>query len=326
MRTRSKKPKAKKPAGWRPTMGPMAQALRKQRQRRLPKLPTFSCPVSCQRPCCTDPEMRVELTFFDMLQMATHLQISPYRFYEQYVINDATSVHLPDGTWHTEIWRVRPCLKRPCQFLDANRRCSIYPERPVSCRIFPETGHAVSAEVSEISFEKGNAIVHAVEQYPCLNPDVDLTYASGFAKTMSDETEVSLLSNILTDLIFFGTSPSLFNVREDLERILNLSAGPCYQDESEHQRAQNDLIRARNPKADFITMNAIQRVVRQDASRRAHAQRILKACANPVIIEEILTVSQSWAEQIEPYWQQRGTIFRLHGNRVDVIAFTDCLW
>ena len=71
--------------------------------------------------CCRTLEIVVDDR--DIKRLAKRLKVSPARFAEKYVAVGE------DGT--------ASFRSRPCPFLDAENRCTVYEDRPLSCREFP---------------------------------------------------------------------------------------------------------------------------------------------------------------------------------------------
>jgi Fe-S-cluster containining protein len=89
----------------------------------------FTCYDDCAA-CCLCPVLPVSLSIEDLKRMASHVGTTVGRLYEE----ACSVVGLPagDGLSYFPIVTFR----FPCKFLK-EKRCSIYPARPKSCRLFP---------------------------------------------------------------------------------------------------------------------------------------------------------------------------------------------
>ena len=99
----------------------------------------FKCYSGCIK-CCTDSGKPVELTLPDVIRLNKRLGLKPGEILKKY--GEITWQLIP--LTHTFIPSL--ALKMPCRFLKEGI-CSIYPIRPLYCRLFPE-GMAVEDEGS----------------------------------------------------------------------------------------------------------------------------------------------------------------------------------
>jgi Fe-S-cluster containining protein len=73
--------------------------------------------------CCT--VMSPTYKKSDVKRIAKHLGMSFQQYYDKYLYKDETGDFMN--------------TKTPCQFLKKDKKCSIYPVRPLDCRGFPHT-------------------------------------------------------------------------------------------------------------------------------------------------------------------------------------------
>lgn len=91
---------------------------------------TFQCLDGCLR-CCTDKGMPLELTLSDFQRIRNHLNLSGEEMFNKYC--EIMWNMIP----YTYTFIPSVGLRFPCGFLEKNR-CTIYPIRPIHCRMFPE--------------------------------------------------------------------------------------------------------------------------------------------------------------------------------------------
>lgn len=92
----------------------------------------FTCKkeYSCFNQCCTDTN--IFLTPYDVLRIRHRLQISSEEFLEKYTIQPFTK----DQKLPVVILKMSDDDKKHCQFV-REEGCSIYEDRPWSCRMYP---------------------------------------------------------------------------------------------------------------------------------------------------------------------------------------------
>lgn len=87
--------------------------------------------VKCFTKCCSNID--IMLTPYDVLRMKNRLNISSEEFLEKY-----TYSKIDEKSSHPYIYlKMNIDEKRSCQFVSFPEGCSIYPDRPVSCRYYP---------------------------------------------------------------------------------------------------------------------------------------------------------------------------------------------
>ncbi len=93
----------------------------------------FACHpgVSCFTECCR--ELDLALTPYDVLRLKRHLQISSGQVLHKYVIIEWDESQLFPSYYLTMVDDGRAS----CVFVDAQKGCTVYEDRPGSCRAYP---------------------------------------------------------------------------------------------------------------------------------------------------------------------------------------------
>ncbi|MBW2988606.1 YkgJ family cysteine cluster protein [Candidatus Woesearchaeota archaeon] len=90
----------------------------------------FSC-THCGR-CCSDTIIQINLTLGDIVRLGAYLG-KPYKWFFDQGILGLKPFFNPD----TLKYDIELGLSKPCKF-HQHGRCSVYPARPLNCRLFPE--------------------------------------------------------------------------------------------------------------------------------------------------------------------------------------------
>jgi len=149
---------------------------------------TFSCSeqVPCFNECCKD--LNQALTPYDILRLKNHLDVSSSSFLERY-----TSQHIgPESGLPIITLKTDHARKLKCPFVTITG-CSVYEDRPSSCRIYPLVRAASrSRETGEI-----------VEQYMLLKESHCLGFHQSQAQTVRDwvENQGLTIYNQLNDML-----------------------------------------------------------------------------------------------------------------------------
>ncbi|MEE4355970.1 MAG: YkgJ family cysteine cluster protein [Desulfococcaceae bacterium] len=86
--------------------------------------------IACFNLCCRN--LNLFLYPYDVIRLKNHLGISSDQFLEEY-----TDAVLREGSWFPEVLlRMAENKEKTCPFL-TDTGCSVYPDRPDSCRSFP---------------------------------------------------------------------------------------------------------------------------------------------------------------------------------------------
>lgn len=108
----------------------------------------FECgpSIECFNVCCSD--VNIFLTPYDVLRMSRALNIDSAAFLSRYtIIPIEKSQKLP-----VPLMRMRDTDRKECHFVDEEKGCTIYDDRPWPCRIYP-IGFASPCE-TEVYLEK----------------------------------------------------------------------------------------------------------------------------------------------------------------------------
>ena len=91
---------------------------------------TFDCHpgISCFTDCCNDVEMT--LYPYDIIRLKHHLNIDSENFLEKY-----TQIEFDEGLWFPHL-TLKMAANNACPFL-TTKGCSVYEDRPFSCRSYP---------------------------------------------------------------------------------------------------------------------------------------------------------------------------------------------
>jgi len=174
----------------------------------------FSCPDSCERMGCKHPDLHISISLVDLIAFSSVSGQKASDLFNQYLKIGFDPLHEKDP-W---IGRISMELKKPCPFLEG-KTCSIYPQRPIACALFPESCFIV--EHPEGLFKKD-----LFQNLPCIqNPCFVSPQRS---EAIQQLLEMSVKEAFLSDFCLFGVSPFLLDLKsiagKGLEGI-NLSDG-----------------------------------------------------------------------------------------------------
>jgi len=170
---------------------------------------TFSCPDSCERMGCKEPNLHVSISLVDLVGISL---ISGRRAMD--LFNQDIKIGF-DPIHENEAWigRVSLELIKPCHFLDG-KECSVYPGRPIACALFPEYSFMVGSREDLLRRD-------IFRNFPCIqNP---CSIPSRRRETLRKLMEMSIKETFLSDFYLFGISPFVLDLkstaREGLEGI-----------------------------------------------------------------------------------------------------------
>ncbi|RJX21701.1 MAG: YkgJ family cysteine cluster protein [Desulforudis sp.] len=105
----------------------------------------FECRLECMGMCCNS--VRIVLDPWDVEVLARHLNLGGKDFLDRYcTLEFASQSHWPI------VWLAQ-AANGPCEFLDSQNKCQVYPARPTICRTYP-LGRAVRIEADGHAVEK----------------------------------------------------------------------------------------------------------------------------------------------------------------------------
>ncbi len=80
--------------------------------------------------CCEDTLIQINLTAGDIIRLSDYMQCTPASLFRNKIIGFVPFFD-GDSGYDIEVGIIKPCKLRK------NNRCSVYPARPLNCRIFP---------------------------------------------------------------------------------------------------------------------------------------------------------------------------------------------
>ncbi|MDP8208878.1 MAG: YkgJ family cysteine cluster protein [Candidatus Electryonea clarkiae] len=108
---------------------------------------SFSCNpgVSCFNKCCTD--VNIFLTPYDIIRLKNRFDMDSEEFLARYTIMPMDARQ----SYPIVLFKMQNDEDKSCPFLDAEKGCSVYEDRPWPCRMFP-IGKASPKEESAFPF------------------------------------------------------------------------------------------------------------------------------------------------------------------------------
>lgn len=160
---------------------------------------TFSCPDPCDRLGCKLPNLSISLSLVDLIAISL---ISGQKAIE--IFKEDLKIGF-DPLDQNEPWIGRICLelKKPCHFLDG-KKCSVYPQRPIACALFPENYFVL--EHSENVLKK-----EMFQNFPCLQKPCPISFQR---RTILQKLwKMSTVERFLTDFYLFRHSPLIIDIK-----------------------------------------------------------------------------------------------------------------
>ncbi|MDQ1265133.1 MAG: YkgJ family cysteine cluster protein [Bacteroidota bacterium] len=148
----------------------------------------FSCQpgISCFNKCCND--INIFLTPYDIVRLKNRLKISSGEFLEKY-----TLIPIEENLRHPVVMLRMRDDNMNCPFVDEEKGCTVYEDRPWACRMYP-IGVAAPKESEAIAAAEG-------EFYFLLKEDVCKGFENGKEWTVSEwlDNQNVLEYNVLGD-------------------------------------------------------------------------------------------------------------------------------
>jgi Fe-S-cluster containining protein len=170
---------------------------------------TFSCPDSCERLGCKEPNLHVPISLIDLVALSLTSGQKATELFRREVKIGFNPIH-ENEPW---IGQVSLELKKPCPFLEG-KQCSIYPGRPIACALFPE--HCFMAEHPERIAQKD-----IFQNFPCIQEPCSISPRRRTA--LQQLLEIFGKEVFLSDFYLFGISPFVIDLKnlagEGLEGI-----------------------------------------------------------------------------------------------------------
>ena len=109
----------------------------------------FSCHkgISCWNKCCYGADVIV--TPMDMLRLSRHFGIRPVEFLDRYCYQAQWE---KAGLPVAKLRMTGEDGSGPCQFVDDEKGCTVYENRPVTCRYYPLGLAAINKSLNSISW------------------------------------------------------------------------------------------------------------------------------------------------------------------------------
>ena len=105
----------------------------RERSRLFKEASEFSCPDACERHGCRDPELHITISLVDLIGLSRACGNKVSSLFRDHCKMGFDPVE-EDEPW---VGRLTIELKKPCSFLE-EKKCRVYPGRPVACALFPE--------------------------------------------------------------------------------------------------------------------------------------------------------------------------------------------
>jgi len=166
----------------------------------------FRCPPDCERICCQDVALQVEVSLFDLIGLALALDERPSHLFR------AHCRFAPFNTAHgLFVRRVGIELARPCAFHDG-RLCRAHAGRPVACALFPESVYLSPR------WRKQYVGSDRFCRYACMATTQEVE--PGRAKVVSALQREMRAEALASDLYLFGVLPLLIDFRNLAEELV----------------------------------------------------------------------------------------------------------
>ena len=170
----------------------------------------FSCPDSCERYGCQEPNLHVSISLVDLVGISVTIGRKIPDLYEK----DCKVGFDPLQGKDPWLGRVSLELRKPCSFLDG-KVCSVYSGRPIACALFPEFDFMVGNRESLIKRE-------IFRNYPCIQSPCSISPQR--KEILNHLMEMSVKEAFLSDFYLFGVSPFLIDLKniagEGLEGVI----------------------------------------------------------------------------------------------------------
>ena len=171
----------------------------------------FSCPESCDRHGCREPNLHISITVIDLIAIASVSGRRPLAVFREDVKIGFDPIR------ENEPWmgRVNMELKKSCRFLDG-KWCSVYPRRPLACGLFPEYFFLTNQWKTLLEKE-------IFQKFPCLRSPCSVSPAR--KEALDRMMELSIQETFLSDFYLFGVSPFLLDLKNIIgERLEGIDA------------------------------------------------------------------------------------------------------
>ncbi len=159
----------------------------------------FSCPDSCERMGCKEPDLHISISLIDLLALSW----ASGRKVSEHFERDTKIGFDPIKDQEPWIGRISLELKMPCNFLN-QKICSIYPGRPIACALFPE--YSILTGKQEFYLRK-----EIFRNYPCLKNPCHLSPQR--REVLERLFSMSMKEFKVSDFYLFGISPFVIDIK-----------------------------------------------------------------------------------------------------------------
>ena len=170
---------------------------------------TFSCPDSCERLGCKEPNLHISISLVDLVALCLISGQRAAELFRRDVKIGFDPIH-ENEPW---IGQVSLELKKPCRFL-VREKCSIYPGRPIACALFPE--YCFIVEDPELILQKD-----IFQNFQCIQTPCSISPRRRAA--LQQLLEMFAKEVFLSNFYLFGISPFVIDLKntagEGLEGI-----------------------------------------------------------------------------------------------------------
>jgi Fe-S-cluster containining protein len=165
--------------------------------------------------CCSFTYVQINLTIGDIIRLSDFLKKTILEMFNEEIIG-----FMPFFDTNTmDAYDVELGLIKPCK-LHINNRCSVYPARPLNCRIFPYfiISNFNKADISKI-FPSDYKCVHRIELNKELKEKYKI-YSKQLGEIILNESE---MTKRLFDKISFHMRFKMDDYKDELENSKNIS-------------------------------------------------------------------------------------------------------
>lgn len=166
----------------------------------------FCCPDDCERMGCKHPELHISISIIDLvsISLVTDQKISDLFEKNIKIGFDPINENEPF------IGRITFELKKPCNFLD-EKKCSVYPGRPIACALFPEALF-ISENIETYRSKE------FFKDFPCVQ--VPFPISPKRKEALYKLFDISLKEAFFSDFYIFGISPFILDLKNISDLVL----------------------------------------------------------------------------------------------------------
>jgi Fe-S-cluster containining protein len=174
----------------------------------------FFCPDGCERYGCKEPGLHISISLVDLLAISSASNQNAFSLFKK----DCKIGFDPIEEGEPWLGQISIELKKPCPFLD-EKKCSVYPGRPIACALFPEYSFFVGNREELLKKD-------LFRNFPCIQNPCSISPRR--KEILQSLFEMSIQEVFLSDFYLFGLSPFVLDLKsiagEGLEGV-PVSAG-----------------------------------------------------------------------------------------------------